>query len=136
MKSFIAFDILRDTFERGFEGIDAIRAIYGSLPQNIRDFYDVDTAHDILGMVWVIYRHVNLIRVNRMIENLIYNEFVDFIYGLPGRASQIAARRLGLSTGVGFGGAGRLRRAQEIQERQFQVAELIAFVNSETETFR
>lgn len=131
-----AFDIFRTAFEAGFEAIDAIEAIYFALPVNVRNFYRIDTAHDIKGMVWVIYRHTNLINQNRMVENLLLNELEDRVIAILGKASQRAARRLGLSTGPLFGSSARLRRMRELVTQE---EDIIRFVSRDIQlsgTFR
>lgn len=135
MKTPLAFNIIRRLFETAFETVDTIEAIYEALPKNVRDWYNLKR-NDPIGMAVVIRRHYLTIDLNEMIENLLYNEVEDFVFGLKGRISQSVARDLGLSTGPGFGGGGRRARNQRLQKAFAEARPMIEYVASQMETFK
>lgn len=136
MKSALSFVIVRALFEQLFEAADYIEAIYEALPRHTKDRAGCKKTEPVC-MMGQIHKHYDLIDISEMINNLILNEGEDFIFGLLGRMSAVAAQRLGLSVGPGFGqgfirAQGRLTAA-EIERAK---AQIIEFVAAETETFK
>lgn len=134
MKTSRAFQTVRILFEGAFEAIDVIRAIYLALPQNVRDFYPEVNLRTPVEMMRIIHRHYRLIRLDRMIDNLVWNEIEDFLIGRLGRQSAFAAQGLNLSTGIGFGSAKRLAGMKAWRRQNAQDA--IKYVVDQVETFK
>lgn len=141
-RSPLGFVIVRALFEQVFETFDYVEAIYNSLPQNVRVWYERELnfgARDPLMQMQVIHRHYDLIDIPEMINNLIANEFEDFIFGLLGRISALSAQRLGLSVGPQFGQGFVRKQSQSVRrtlELQQMRKNLIRFVTDEVETFK
>jgi len=129
-----AFNLIRRVFEGAFESIEVIEAIYLALPKNVRDFYPDITRRDPAGMIWLINKHFQTIDLQEMVENILWNEVEDYIYGGLGRISQHVAQNLDLSTGPQFGGGAR--RAEVAAWRRRQARDAIEFIASQTETFK
>lgn len=132
-KSAQAFNMVRRLFESAFEGVDILEAIFLALPKHIRDRYP-GWRRDPRIMIAAIHRHAQTVDMQEMLENLIWNEVEDFLYGGLGRVSQTAAQRLHLSTGPQFGSGAR--RAEVEAWRRRQARDDIQFLADETLTFK
>ena len=89
------------------EGIDTIQAIYDALPLKLRQrLWRMNGNYmSPLDKALAIYRYINDIDPQKAVENLVYEQIEDYVYGRLGRITAEANKRRGFPGGLELGPA-------------------------------
>lgn len=124
-----AFIIMLKAASATTEGIDFVNALYDALPDEakvkFRDTEHVLRSATIQQKLQALYDGADKLDIPQAFQNLIQEQFQDYVYGKIGKASGEVSKAAGLNYGAGFASiASRLRKSWYDAEQKSDLDEL------------